>query len=194
MSKRWQGIIWTRDFNQSYKSGWFIGNYIFLVYYIDLGKTASLHPDIEDPCFQSRTSVIFTNRSHITNILHDADFNSCLVPAEIASNRLLVLMPLAPERRHIDFRLVGRHLPCVPLSLLGVFSIPTYEGVASKLSVCTLTRSEDCMYRCVCPKGCNAVLLYITEITEASACWELCEIINKVWLKANNTVIRMCRI
>ena len=145
--------------------------------HIIVGKTASLHPDLEDQCFQSLASLIPRNGIGVTHILHDGDLNSCLLPTEIASNRLHILVPLVTIRRHFDFRLVGQNLPCLPFSALRVLGITIYENGTSEFSICTLKHTEDCKYRCECPRICSYMMVDIIRLTEASVNLRLCEVL-----------------
>ena len=72
----------------------------------------------------SNTSLILQICASINHIFNDGNLKSRLLPVDIASSRLDVLVPLATQRL-VNFRLVVGNLSCMRFSVFLVFGIST---------------------------------------------------------------------
>ena len=153
-----------------------------------LGKSSSIHwlPDKQCPSSYYTTTTP-NNGTEVNGVLNDSNFTSCLVPADEAETHLHIMFPLAIERAHVSFKIMGQNLVCSPTRGMGALGIGHCRDNRECPSLpCTPTdfvmpqEGSGCQYKCHCTPICAAIVLHTYKLSGLPHIWKICEIV--FWL------------
>ena len=149
------------------------------------GQSSSIHWLPDEQCPSSfYTTPTPNNGTEITGVLHDSNFTSCLVPADKAETRLQIMFPLAIERAHVSFKIMGQNLVCSPARGMGALGIGHCKDNSECQSLpCAPTdfglpqEGSGCQYKCHCTPNCAAIVLHTYTLSGLPHILKICEIV-----------------
>ena len=153
--------------------------------FFDSGRSSSIHWLPDEQCPSSFYSTATPdNETEISDVLHDSNFSSCLLPADKAENRLQIMFPLVMEKAHVSFKIMGRNLACSPTRGMDALGIGRCrDNIECPTLSCATTdfvmpqEGTGCQYKCHCNRICAAIVLDISGLSSFAHTWQICEII-----------------